>query len=121
MPLTWLQTHNCMAYRLKEDFRLLSRLLVGPFYKENAGLLAVVLFICFGFFETVPMAIVAHKGIMHEICSTPLVMGITICLGLPYADKAGMFALQVLRNPQNEGLYVMVLSPTWQAQVLWCM
>lgn len=109
-----------MAFPHKEDIGLLTKMVVGPFYRENAGLLSVVLFICFGFFDSAAMMIAAHKGIMLEICSSPIVMTASLCVWVAYVFKTWTFVLQTLRDPKNECLYVMGLTSTWQSIVLWC-
>lgn len=110
-----------MAFPHKDDVRLLTKMVVGPFYRENAGLLAVVLFICFGFFDSTAMMIAAHKGIMFEICSSFIVMTASLCVWSAYVFKTWTFVSQTLRDPRNECLHVMGLSAPWQSVGLWCL
>ncbi len=92
------------------DCSLLFRLLVVPFFRENGAMIAVVYFICFGFFEGIPNAIEVHRSMMHDICSLGWALGASCLLWGVYYLKSVSFVLRELREHKNECLYVLGLG-----------
>lgn len=98
------------------ETRIVQRVLVQEFYRENAGFLFLVFFACFGFFGSILMLIEGHKGIMIGICSTPLALAGTLLLWLGYSWKCAAFVMRSLREPDKECLYIIGLNnllTTW--------
>ncbi len=99
-----------MLSGIKQDFTFLAKVLIKPFYAENAGQIFTVVLVCFGLFPGFAMLKEAHYGIMIAICTSPLAMFASCLLWTAYAYKCFAFVLRELSLSQNECLYIIGLG-----------
>ncbi|MBC7389426.1 MAG: hypothetical protein H7329_09470 [Opitutaceae bacterium] len=95
---------------IEKDFSFLNKVLIKPFYSENAGQLFTIFLICFGLFPGYSMLKEAHYGIMFAISSSPIAMLASFLLWTVYAYKCLAFVYREFKLPQNDCLHILGLG-----------
>lgn len=94
--------------------RLLSRVVVGPFYSQNAGSFLVVLLLAFGF-----LSAVEHKALITAALGSPFILTVVFIGWGLYLLKTTAFGWQVLAAPEHLFLQTLWLVPRPVRYYLW--
>ncbi|MBB6610903.1 hypothetical protein H7F15_07635 [Pontibacter sp. Tf4] len=92
---------------------IVTRVLVGPFYKENTGFFLFLFFLLFGLMNARDL-VLYHSSLMHTIVATGVGMGVAMLAALLYNYKCAAFVFHNLSRPENSFLINMQALPVRQ-------
>ena len=90
--------------------KVLNRVVVAPFYKQNTGLLLFIFFIMFGMVEGSQL-FYYHLSLMTGIVQSTVFLSLVLALWFVYAIKSSQFVMSQLAKPQNAFLYTLTAVP----------